>query len=309
MTEARVSLTDALAQGWNWMVRMLFRPFDIGKWFVVGFAAWLAGLASGGNSNFGVNWDLGDNGADIGEVLSDGWDRLMSHEAMAGMIFAAVLTLIAVILIVLWVSSRAKFIFLDDVLANRAEIAEPWARFRSAGNSLFKFRLIAGLLCVPLALGLVGLCAWLAFRPNGWVHLEGAAQVAGIVCTAVFAFGVIVTLLYVVFFLDAFVVPLMHRYNLGVLAAWRRFGTLFGAHKGWFLLSGIFVFVLFLLVGAAITVTGFMTCCLGFLLFAMPYIGTVVLLPVIVTYRAFTVAFLAQFDPELALEAPAESAT
>jgi hypothetical protein len=35
----------------------------------------------------------------------------------------------------------------------------------------------------------------------------------------------------------------------------------------------------------------------------LPYVGTVVLLPLIVFYRAFTLSFLAQLEPELALRA------
>lgn len=307
MADARVSLSEPLAEGWRWMVGMLFRPFNIGKWLVIGFAAWLAGLAgSGGGGGGGPNvpgsWG-GDDRHGIGEAVRHGWDRLMSHEAMAGMVFAAVLTLIAVILIVLWVSSRGKFIFLDNVVHDRAAIAEPWRRYKQSGNSLFLFRLIAGLLCLPLALGVLGLFAWLAFSPDGWLHLEGAAAAAGIVGTALVAFVLVVTVLYVIFFLDAFVVPLMFRYDLGVMDAWRRFGRHFSANKGWFLLCGLFVFVLCLLAGVAIMVSGFMTCCLGFMLLIVPYVGTVVLLPLIVTYRAFTVAFLAQFEPDLALVA------
>lgn len=30
------------------MQQVLFRPFDIGKWLVIGFACWLARLAEGG---------------------------------------------------------------------------------------------------------------------------------------------------------------------------------------------------------------------------------------------------------------------
>jgi hypothetical protein len=299
-----MSLTRPLADAWQWMVGMLFRPFDAGKWLVIAFAAWLAGLLEGGK-NFGFNWDTENGPGELVHMARGGWDRLMSHEAMAGMIVAGMLTLLAVLILALWASSRAKFVFLDNVVRNQAAIVEPWHRFKRAGHSLFLFRLIAGLLCVPLALGLVGLCAWLAFGPDGWLHLEGAAAIAGIVGSVLLAFVVLVAGLYVVFFLDAFVVPLMYRYDLGVMDAWRRFGALFRAHQGWFLSSGLFVFALFLVLGAAIAVIGFMTCCLGFLLLALPYVGTVILLPLVVTYRAFTVAFLAQLEPELALTAEA----
>jgi hypothetical protein len=306
MTDARMSLTRPLAEAWQWMVGMLFRPFDLGKWLVIGFAAWLAGLLEGGK-NFGFNWDSDNGPGQLVHMARGGWDRLMSQEAMAGMIVAGALTLVALLILALWVSSRAKFVFLDNVVRNQAAIVEPWHRFKRAGHSLFLFRLIVGLLCVPLALGVVGLCAWLAFGPDGWLHLEGPAALAGIVGSVLLAFVVLVTGLYVVFFLDAFVVPLMYRYELGVMDAWRRFGALFRANQGWFLLSGLFVCALFLLLGAAITVLGLMTCCLGFLLLALPYLGTVILLPLVITYRAFTVNFLAQLEPELALTAAARA--
>jgi hypothetical protein len=300
MAEAQMSLLDPLLQGWRWMVRMLFKPFSLGKWLVVGFAAWLAGLLDGGN-NAGLNWSSDDGGRELVGAAGHGWDWLASHEAAAGMIFAAVLTVLALIVIALWVSSRAKFIFLDNVVRNQAAIVEPWHRLRAAGNSLFVFRLVVILVCVPLALGVVGLCVWLAAGPGGWAHLEGAALIAGVVGTALLGFGLVVAILYAVFFLDAFVVPLMYRFDLGVVDAWRRFLALLGRRPGWFLLSGLFVFALLMLAVSAIVVTGFMTCCLGFFLLALPYIGTVILLPLIVTYRAFTVAFLAQLEPELRL--------
>ena len=74
------------------------------------------------------------------------------------------------LLLVLWVSSRGKFVFLDDVLYDRAEIAEPWRRYRKAGNSLFAFRLVAALIGIVAAIVVVGAGVWLAV---GWGALEG----------------------------------------------------------------------------------------------------------------------------------------
>ncbi|MDH3522777.1 MAG: hypothetical protein OES32_04260 [Acidobacteriota bacterium] len=305
MTDAPMSLTAPLARGWDRMVQMLFRPFDLAKWLVVGFAAWLAGLADGGNygGSYGPGSD-GDAGMSREKIVEDaraGWEWLLAHELVAGLIAAGCLLLLVLVLVVLWVSSRGKFVFLDNVVHDRAEIAAPWTRFRRLGNSLFFFRLVAGLVCIPVALGLAGLGAWLALRPGGWAHEEGVAAIAGIAGTAALAAVAVVAALYLFFFLNAYVVPLMHRHDLGVLAAWRRFLDLAWGHWGSLVLSGLFVFVLYALAFSAIVVTGFMTCCLGFLLLALPYVGTVLLLPLIVTYRAFTVEFIAQLDPELGL--------
>ena len=40
------------------------------------------------------------------------------------------------------------------------------------------------------------------------------------------------------------------------------------------------------------------TCCLAGILFAIPYVGTVVMLPVPVFFRSFSVYFLQQFHPD-----------
>lgn len=308
MAETQMSLTRPLADAWSWMVGMLFRPFDFTKWLVVGFAAWLASLADGGGGgNVGGNWDT-DGGEELVAGAHGAWDWLMAHELVAGLIFAGVLLLLALIVLVLWISSRGKFVFLDNVARNEAAIVEPWKRYRRQGNSLFLFRLIVLVLCLPLALGVVGLFAWLTFGPDGWAHLQGAAMIAGIAATVLLGFVVVVATLYAVFFLDAFVVPLMYRFDLGVMAAWRRFLGHFSDRPGWFVLVGLFVFVLMLAAGAAIFVTGCLTCCLGFLLLMLPYVSTVILLPLHVVYRAFTLSFLAQLEPDLALGPPAPPA-
>jgi len=302
----RISFFDALEQGWSRMVQMLFRPFDLQKWLVVGFAAWLAGLADGGR-NGGVSYRPEDGAEEIAESARAGWEWLAAHAVMTGMIAAAVLALLALIIVLLWVSSRGKLVFLDNVIHDRATIVEPWHRLRRQGNSLFVFRLVAMLLLFPIIAGLVGLCAWLALRPGGWTHLGGAAAIAGVVGTVVLGFLFLVVLLYTFFFLEAFVVPLMYRFDLGVMEAWRRFLGLFSARPWPFLACGLFVFVLWILVMAVVIATGLMTCCLGFLLLALPYIGTVVLLPVLITLRAFTVAFLAQLEPQLGFVPPGEA--
>jgi hypothetical protein len=63
---------------------------------------------------------------------------------------------------------------------------------------------------------------------------------------------------------------------------------------GPFLLFVLFGFVLILaalMIGAVATCA---TCCLG----ALPYVGTVILLPVFVCLRAFTLVFFRQFGPD-----------
>src|SRR2546430_46045 len=43
-----ISLTLPVSQAVYRVKRLLFEPFDFGKWFVIGFCAWLAELGRGG---------------------------------------------------------------------------------------------------------------------------------------------------------------------------------------------------------------------------------------------------------------------
>jgi hypothetical protein len=47
-----------------------------------------------------------------------------------------------------------------------------------------------------------------------------------------------------------------------------------------------------------VVAAGLITCCVGFFLLIIPYVGTVVTLPVWHTLRAYRLEFLAQFGPE-----------
>jgi uncharacterized RDD family membrane protein YckC len=85
------------------------------------------------------------------------------------------------------------------------------------------------------------------------------------------------------------------------MRAWSVFLKLFSRRAGHFLLYGIFIFVLIIMVVIAVIIFGFVTCCIGFLLLIIPYVGSVVLLPVSYTFRAFSVEFLEQFGEEFTI--------
>src|SRR5437870_4320935 len=67
------------------------------------------------------------------------------------LVIALVVIGIALGVVMLWVSSRGKFMFLHCVALDKAEIDVPWNKFAHEGNSLFRFRLVLGLIgCVPM---------------------------------------------------------------------------------------------------------------------------------------------------------------
>ena len=209
-------------------------------------------------------------------------------------------------LALLWVKARGKFIFLDNVIQNRTPIVEPWNRFRKQGNSLF----LLWIVCLGLVLiMLVAIGALVAFSDGsewfGWIDSKdfdvGLPIFVGVFLSLI---CLVVVATYVAYFLDAFVVPLMHRYDLNARQGCTRFLDLFRRRPVPFLLSGLFVLVLSFGVGIAVVAAGLLTCCFGFILLLIPYVGTVVLLPIPVVYRLYTLEFLAQFHPDLLIVSP-----
>jgi hypothetical protein len=108
------------------------------------------------------------------------------------------------------------------------------------------------------------------------------------------------------FWTDQFVVPVMYRAEVSVVEGWRRVLPLVRAHLDDMVLYALFWVVMTVLVSLGIVLAGTLTCCVGWAVLAIPYIGTVILLPVYATARAFGPEFLAQYGPEWRLWEPDE---
>jgi hypothetical protein len=198
--------------------------------------------------------------------------------------------------ILLWVSSRAKFVYLDDVVRNEAHISRPWSAYGELADSLFKWRLVFFLLFFLLVSALV-IPVVLATGIDAVIGLRGAFTLPAVLTLAVMILFIVVPAAYVGLFLNDFVVPIMYRDGIPATAAWGKFLTLLREHLAHFLLYGLFVLVLHILLAMAIGLLALFTCCMGALILAIPYVGTVLLLPIWVTYRVYSLEFLGQFDP------------
>ena len=119
-------------------------------------------------------------------------------------------------MVLLWVASRAKFVFLDDVLQRRAQIVEPWKRFRREGNSLFVCTIVLFL----IAFGMIAITVLSVVASIGINAIREAtpSTVALLVTMGVLAAIVGVGFAYVAFYLQAFVVPLI-LFSLGGMFA------------------------------------------------------------------------------------------
>lgn len=276
---------------------MLFRPFDAAKWFTIGFCAWLAGLGRGGfnfNYNFGqhqANWEQ------FRQALGHIHDYVLDHLYwIVPAVIALVLLGLAAAIVFTWLRSRGAFMFLHCVVRNRAEIVEPWKQFRAEANSLFVFRLVVWLVWLAVFLPLLaaaGYRLYVMFRREAWDSAATWNLVGlGLVFLgAALLFGVIHKLT------NDFVVPVMALRRSTCLAGWAEFGRLLAAHPLRFILYLLFQIVIGLAIMLIVVLGVLLTCCLAGCILVLPYLGTVLLLPVLVFSRAYSLHYLAQYGP------------
>jgi len=293
-----VSYVQPLRLAWERMVRMLFRPFRIEFWLTLGFAAFLSEYLSWGFS--GSRSGLRRHAEAISpDSLAKVIDFIRNPLVTAGLILIAVMSLLAYLLF-MWLSARGQFIFLDNAAHERAGIVEPWRRLGRLGDSLFLFRLCITFACLVVAGAIMApfLTALAAILHSGTFRLSDLMVLLPMplmLLPFAILFG------YISLFTRSFVVPIMYRYDLGVLAGWRRFLALFSQRPLPFLVYGLYSLVLLVIALCLMLAFGLGTLAIGFVLMAIPYVGSVVLLPLEVTARALGPEFLAQFGPEYAV--------
>jgi hypothetical protein len=287
------------SRAWKRMVMILFKPFSLGKWFALGFTSFLAGLLQtgrGGNGNY--RFSKGD--FDWGEFYDLPWkitEWLSQNPIWTAVIMVGLVIVIVLFVVLAWLSSRGMFMFLDNVVHNRSLIEKPWREFKTIGDSLFLWRLVFSVICFIISIGLAAV-AFFIFRgiyfsgngPVSYLMLIPAGVLIGLLLFLVIA--------YISMFLNNFVVPIMYNSGLTANDAWRRFLILFGKHPWHFIFYGLFIFGLYILVGIGIIMCGLITCCCGFILLMIPYIGSVLVLPISVTFRALSLEYLEQFGDE-----------
>jgi hypothetical protein len=281
--ESRIEIFKPFAEAFDVMKRMLFHPFDLKKWLIIGFAAWLANLGSGGG---GFNFPY--NQREDKQKLSETIGQIPHPVLIVGICVLVCLVLLLVVLFA-WLRARGRFIFVDCIVRNRAAIVEPWKEFRAEGNSFFLFSLIVVLVLIAvIAIG--GLALVIPFIPRGAHAQPGVGFWIGLSLFIFFA----VFLAFIWTLASQLMVPIMYRQRCRAQLAFAKALHLVSAHPGPVLLYVLFLLVLAVAAVVISCLVACATCCIA----AIPYVGTVVLLPVPVTFSAFSLLFLRQFGSD-----------
>jgi hypothetical protein len=301
----RISVIDPIGPAIERIKVMLFRPFDFRRWFVIGFCAWLAYLGNGGGGGGGGgNWG-GPHGphehqAEIAEALNAAKEYILAN--LFWIIPTGVIIIAAIIclgLVIAWINSRGKFMFLHCVVGNKSEVKVPWHKFREHGNSLFLFRVVLGL--AALAIMILPISGIVFFVILITTHVvPHIVSVPGMLLCIMTIIILAIVLSLVRKFTFDFVVPIMFLRTASCTAAWREFLTILSVNKARFILYILFQIVISIVIGTIIFLgfcIGCCLCCVSVLLF-IPYIGTVILLPIFVFKQAYPLYYLRQYGPD-----------
>jgi hypothetical protein len=290
-TELKIEIFKPFGEAFELMKKILFQPFDLKKWLVIGFAAWLANLSYGFTSWTDPisRWSTREDNKAIAEAFQDVWPEGQIEWWIIVLIVVGALVILALVLVLAWVGARARFIFTDCIIRNRAAIVAPWKEFRTEANSFFIFSVLGLLTIITLAIvGTLGLALPLILQGDG--SRPGTVLLI-VFCLFLFflgclAFGFALTL--------QLMVPVMYRQRCRAMEAFRQMFRLIAAHPGPVLLYMLFFVALVIAAGLIGCLVTRATCCIA----AIPYVGTVILLPIPVTLGAFSLLFLRQFGPD-----------
>ncbi len=281
-----IEIFKPFEEAFELMKKILFRPFDFSKWCVLGFAAFLAGHFGGG----GISRSFGNNSANH-SFSRHGFDSM--HQYWSWFVALLVVVSLFVLLLIVvwsWIRARGIFIFTDCIVRDRAAIKEPWREYRREGNSYFLFCLAVmfGVLVVVATLvGMGVLCVWA-------IHIPKEARTITFIVGGVLLFFAWICLTLCFALVNYFIPVVMYIRRSRALDALREVVSLMRANASSFLLFGLFSLVLLLGLMVVGTIVTCATCCLA----ALPYVGTVILLPALVWLRAFGLLFFRQFGPD-----------
>jgi hypothetical protein len=303
----QISVVEPIGAAIEKTKQILFRPFNIAKWFAIGFCAWLATLGSGGRSNLNFgNWGSHEQSPDFQQEIHNVKEAVLENLPIVIGVGALVILVILVLsLVFMWLKSRGQFMFFHCVSRDKGEVVKPWKQYAQQANSLFLFRLVLGLAGVAASiLFIVPLVAiGFSFAKTGIAGFALANLVWGfllIFCIIMVA----LTLSGIRLLTDDFVVPIMSLRRCSVTEGWKEFWRLLMSNKGSFTVYLLFLFVIGLAIGMIILLAVLVTCCCAACFLMIPYIGTVVILPILVWRRAYSLLYLSQYGPEFDVFVP-----
>jgi MFS family permease len=176
----------------------------------------------------------------------------------AGLIAALVASLLVLGIILMYVGSVMRFILFDSVLAGECKVGEGWSRRQGPGFRYFVWKLLYVLASLAFFAVVIGIPA--AFTVAGGWYKEPGEHLAPLILGGILLFLVVVIfslVAAVVFVLTKdFVVPQMALEGVGVFEGWRRLWGMMNAEKGDYAIYIVMKIVMAIVAAVVIGVAG-----------------------------------------------------
>ncbi len=286
----KISVADPIAPAWNHMVRICFQPFSFKKWLALGFCAFLAQCGQEVGSNSSNSWSNQNN---------TNWNQV-SDWIQANLAFfitvvsIVVICFIALVIFITWLSSRGKFMLLDGIIKNRGVIKEPWAEFRELANSLFGLSIVIDLLAFVVFILIIGIGVLIAL-PDFSAELFTGFGITAIAVTSVLLLCYLIVLIAIKFFMQVFLVPTMYLKRVRAVEGWKIAWAKFYKNRKW---VSFLYFLMWTLLSFCAGFVAVAACCATCCIAALPYISSVVLLPVSVFFVCYSITYIQQFGSD-----------
>jgi hypothetical protein len=247
-----ISAVDAISPAFQHTKKQLIEPFRAGQWAKLALVGFLAGEVhsggcSGGNFQMPTRTSGGDRFLDLG--LSG-----MNPAAYAALIALLVVAVLVLWVLFIYVNSVMRFVLFDSVVAKRCEIRQYWNRRQKPGLRYFAWQLLLFLVMTVGLTILVGVPAAFALAV-GWLK-QSSQHMVPLILGGVILFFLVMTFavlwLVVVVFSKDFVVPQMALEDIGAMEAWQRLLPMLKSEKGGY--AGYLGMKIVMAIGAAVIV-------------------------------------------------------
>lgn len=305
---------DIISASWEWTKTILFRPFKLKKWIFICIIALLAAEFSGCNINFNYP-------AERTKTVSPS-PPIQKPEWLIPAIIALAIIGLALMILYFWLYSRFSFIFLNSIIKNDASIKAPFRENKSIGNSFFKWNLLFFLSIVIVFLIIL-------FIFVGSIKIS----VLFVIPLILILFLLVIFFIIINVTTHDLVLPVMFKDKIGIIKGWQRILERIRIEKLNFtkyllvklglrilanIVSGLFCMAVFFalliqlgIIGGLLYTVSFtlpnvirwgyygLLIFLGIIsLIAIIFIINLILLPIPVYFRTYSLKFLARLDEE-----------